>query len=623
MFPALLASLAILASPSASASSDVRDYAREPAVAAMALSPDGAFLAMPEQRGDRRVLAIRATRDLALQAVVDEGPNRYVEQFWWSSPRRVFLTLSEHRDGRAQRSLRPELLALDADGTHRTEGRGVVLDTLADSERDVLMMACGDDGCGSELRRVDSYDFAVGATVADLPYPATSILADARGRVRFAWGSDDDDRQRVYYRPSDDDEWELVNDERESRVEWEPLLVARDGRSAWIRSEFSNGPDGLLAFDLRTRTTRVALRHPRVDPAEWIISADARDLVGAWFLDGTPQALFVDAEAPAAQLARELAARHPGEFARVLESAEDGSRALVVVSSDRSPPRFELYERATDSLRPLAAPASPAATRPALPISFRARDGLQLAGQLVLPAGDGPFPLVLNPHGGPYGVIDSFGYDPLAQLLGRHGYAVLKLDFRGSGGHGRAFEEAGLREWGARMQDDLVDAVHWAVANGHADAARVCIVGASYGGYAALMGAARDRGLYACAVGESGVYDLALMHRAGDIRDSDYGRNYLERAIGSNARELARRSPVNRAAQVDVPVLLAWGDRDERVSPAHSRAMRAALRRAGNAPEVFHRRDEGHGFFDEGNRAEWYATLLAFLDEHIGSKTRS
>ncbi|HET7842834.1 MAG TPA: prolyl oligopeptidase family serine peptidase [Xanthomonadales bacterium] len=623
MFPALLSSLALLAGLSQVPSAEVREYAREPVASSMALSPDGAFVAMPERRGDRSVLAIRDARDLSLHGTVDEGPNSYVERFWWSSPRRVFVTLSEHRDGRAQRSMRPELLAFDADGTHRTEGRGVVLDTLADDERDVLMMACRDDGCDTGVSRVDSYDFARGAPVANLPYPATSILADARGRVRFAWGSDDADDQRVFFRPSDEDEWELVNDERESGVEWEPLLVARDGATAWIRSQFAKGPDGILAFDLRKRTTRVALRHPRVDPAEYILSADARDFVGAWFLDGSPQPRFLDADAPAARLARAIATRHPGEFARVMESAEDGSRALVVVSSDHAPPRFELYERASDSLRPISAAAGLHAPRPARPVSFRARDGLRIAGQLVLPRGDGPFPLVLNPHGGPYGVIDAWGYDGLAQLLASRGYAVLKVDFRGSGGRGRAFEQAGLREWGARMQDDLADAVHWAVAQGHADPARVCIAGASYGGYAALMGAARDRGLYACAVGESGVYDLALMHRAGDIRDTEYGRHYLERAIGTDPRELARRSPVTQAARIDVPVLLAWGDRDERVSPAHSRAMRAALRRAGNDPATFHRRNEGHGFFDEGNRAEWYATLVAFLDAHIGPKKRT
>lgn len=618
MLPALFLSLALLAG--SSDGNSVRDYAREPALASVALSPDGAFVAVPERRADRTVLLVRDAGTLALHAVIDEGANAFVERFWWSSPRRVFVTTSEHRDGRAQRSLRPELLAFDADGTHRTAGRGLVLDTLQDDDRDVLMMACGDDGCDSELRRVDSYDFARGDTVAELPFPATSILADHAGNVRFAWGSDDDDRQRVYYRARDDDEWELVNDERDSGVEWQPLLFARDGRSAWIRSQFVDGPDGVLAFDAGTRKSTLVLRHPHVDPAQYILAADGRELVGAWFVDGAPEARFIDARAPAARLALRIAARHPGELAYVLESAEDGSRAVVAVSGGDAPPRFELYDRASDTLRPLTGAEAPATTRTPRTVRFAARDGLALDAQLLLPEGEGPYPLVLNPHGGPYGTSDAWGWDGFAQLLAARGYAVMKVGFRGSSGRGRAFEQAGMREWGARMQDDLADAVHWAVGAGIADAGRVCIAGASYGGYAALMGAARDPGLYACAVGEAGVYDLALMHRAGDIRDSEYGRNYLERAIGSDPAELRARSPAAQASRITVPVLLGWGDRDERVAPAHSRAMRDALRRAGNAPRTFHRRNEGHGFFDERNRAAWYAEVVEFLDETIGPK---
>ena len=213
---------------------------------------------------------------------------------------------------------------------------------------------------------------------------------------------------------------------------------------------------------------------------------------------------------------------------------------------------------------------------------MKARDGLQLHGYVTRPAGDGPHAMVVMPHGGPYGVRDSWEFEPEVQLLANRGYAVLQINFRGSGGYSMDFQRAGYREWGGKMQDDLTDATRWAIEQKIAPADRICIYGASYGGYAALMGAvARAR-------------SVSLRHRlrrrlrpgadleSGDIPDSSWGRAYLQRTLGNDVANLRAHSPVYNAQSIKAPVLLIHG----KVGRARRVRARAAHEgRAGKEPE--------------------------------------
>src|SRR5690606_34719453 len=208
-------------------------------------------------------------------------------------------------------------------------------------------------------------------------------------------------------------------------------------------------------------------------------------------------------------------------------------------------------------------------------------------------------------------------FEEEAQMLAAAGYAVLQVNFRGSGGYGRAFREAGARQWGLAMQDDLTDATRWAIAEGIADPRRICIYGASYGAYAALMGAAREPDLYRCAAGYVGVYDLPMRARAlAGLAGS--GETWSEEWMGTDMTVLAQNSPVNLASRIKVPVLLAAGGQDERTPPEHTRKMERALQQAGVPVEAIYYPTEGHGFFLPANRKEYYGRLLAFLESHLG-----
>jgi len=256
------------------------------------------------------------------------------------------------------------------------------------------------------------------------------------------------------------------------------------------------------------------------------------------------------------------------------------------------------------------------------PISFKARDGLPLQGYLTVPHGSSGknLPLVLVPHGGPFWEMDQWGFDGDNQMLAEAGYAVLQVNFRGSGNHGRAFTRAGAREWGGKMQDDLTDATRWAVQQGVADPGRICIYGNSYGGYASLMGVAKEPGLYRCAAGYVGVYDLPMMHARGDVPGTRSGKTFLREWLGPKDK-LGDFSPNRLAGQIKVPVFLAAGGEDQRAPIEHSKMMERALIGAGVPVETLYYDSEGHGFYKDEHRREFYTRLLAFLSRNIGGAT--
>lgn len=621
--------LALVVVPWAGSAADslppVADFMRRPDYDLLSLSPDGNHLAARVQLKDRSAIAVLSMQDLSVVNRIGGARDTYIEEFLWVSPKRILMTFSTSVQNDAQRYMLPSLYAVDVDGANKANGQGLVIDPLVGDDRHVLMLGCdGVDraGCISEVRRVDVARFGRGEVVARSPLRNARFLADHDGEVRWTWATDEDDLQKLYYRADAKAEWIEINDEAVSGLERVPLQFSRDGRSTYLYAESAQGPARIERFDVATRASADVLRHPRVDPGRYILSADGLELVGAYYFDGLPKALFIDPVAPEAKLAGMLAAAFPGTYARVVDYSTDGRKALVLVESDRDPGSYYLFDRDSKKASFLVARMEwldPERMAPVEPIEFKARDGTVINGLLTRPAkrSKQPPPLVVMPHGGPHFVRDYWGFDAESQMLASRGYAVLRVDFRGSGGYGRAFELAGYGQWGRAMQDDITDATRWAIASGNADARRICLYGTSYGAYAALMGAIREPDLYRCAVGASGVYDLDLLTRWGDTQRHRSGERYLARTLGPDRSLRAQNSPARRAGEIKAALLLAHGGRDDRASPEHYRAMTRALDAAGKTYETYYRSYEGHGLFDEENSIEFAEALLAFLGRHL------
>jgi dipeptidyl aminopeptidase/acylaminoacyl peptidase len=257
------------------------------------------------------------------------------------------------------------------------------------------------------------------------------------------------------------------------------------------------------------------------------------------------------------------------------------------------------------------------------PISFTTRDGLEIEGYLTPPPGAGraSLPIVLNVHGGPWG-RNGWGYDPEAQWLANRGYACLQVNFRGSTGYGKKFLNAGNKEWGAKMHDDLVDAVKWAAEQGIADPERVAIYGGSYGGYAALVGAAFTPDLFRCAVDVVGPSNLITLIKTIPPYWSTLLATFQERVGNPETEEefLKSRSPLFFVDRIKVPLLIAQGANDPRVKQAESEQIVAAMREKGIDHEYLLFEDEGHGFARPENRLKFYAAAERFLAKHLGGR---
>jgi dipeptidyl aminopeptidase/acylaminoacyl peptidase len=628
---------------------EIDHYVRKDKFESIKLSPKGDYYAATVPLEDRTVLAIISRADNKLTGHFAMGKHTHVEDFWWVNDERVVISIAEKFGTLDRPGLTGELYAIDADGGNsdilvgqRVQGAGLgtkiqpkkvervaafLVDALPDHAKDIVIavMPFSDDPY-SRAERLDVYT-GRRSPIVRAPVRNADFITDNRGVVRFATGFGVDNVRKVYHRAGEGAEWKLVSDEAATGLKNFPIGFAEDDRIAYFEVETKEGPNAIVEFDSATGERKQLLRDDEVDPAHYIYRNGTSIPVGAFFMDGRPRTQFFDANSPEARLYRSLEATFEGHAVHVTSQTKDGSLALVQLVSDRNPGDFYLFDtvnKKADFLLSRAEWFDPAERAPMRPISLQARDGLALHGYLTVPHGadEKNLPLIVMPHGGPYGIQDVWTFNGDVQMLADAGYAVLQLNFRGSGGYGRAFTSAGARQWGLAMQDDVTDATRWAIREGIANANRVCIYGGSYGGYAALMGAAKEPDLYRCAVGYVGVYDLPTMHTQGDVQRRGSGETYIREWIGERA-DLGATSPNRLADRIKVPVFLAAGGKDERAPVEHTKMMEKALRNAGAAVEALYFDTEGHGFYLEKNRREYYTRLLAFLSRHLGGRSAS
>lgn len=334
-----------------------------------------------------------------------------------------------------------------------------------------------------------------------------------------------------------------------------------------------------------------------------------------------PQRIWL--KGPWIDVQRAVDAALPGRINRV--QGNPHGKVLVYSYSDTVRGEWYLLDREKSSIGLLASrslSSRDTESRPMETMQYSAKDGLNIPAFLTRPAdGARHSPLVVLIHGGPW-VRDYWGWDAEVQLLAAQGYAVFQPQFRGSSGFGKKFEEASYGQWGLAMQDDITAGVQHLIAQGIADPKRICIVGASYGGYAALWGLVKTPELYQCGASFAGVTDIT--HMTDDHSDragSKIARAVQLKRIGeaiADPRQAEQVSPLKQAGRIRAPVLLVHGELDKRVPISHGLKMKEALEREGKQVEWLKFEDEGHGFNYIDNQRAYYKTLLAFLDKHIG-----
>ncbi len=458
--------------------------------------------------------------------------------------------------------------------------------------------------------------------VADVGERDLSYLLQHDGKPRFAFGVGDDLNQIAFKRDMDRDQWEPLPKAALGK-HFVPLVFTPDNQAFYLRFSADGGPEALMRESMITgeRTVISAAKEGNIDLIQYS-EKDSQPFAVASSI-GEPNIIYIDEASPDAILHKDLSKQFPGQYIQFASSSTDGSKLLFIVRSDREPGEYYLLNRKTKkaeflvALRP-AIDASRMAVRK--PINFKSRDGLRLSGYLTVPneQSSAKVPLILLPHGGPQGISDKWFYDSDAQFLASRGYAVLQVNYRGSGGRGSKFIGSGDGQWATGMQQDLIDGVKWTIAEGIVDPARVCVYGGSFGAYAAMMTSVQEPDMFKCAVGYAGLYDLPLLLTGDNAKESKRVFNFFAKVVGTDIELLKKDSPTSLADKIKVPVLLVHGDQDTTTPPAQAEAMRAALTKAGKPFEWMMVPKEGHGFYAEKNRLAFYEKLEAFFAKHLG-----
>jgi dipeptidyl aminopeptidase/acylaminoacyl peptidase len=624
--------ISILVAQAASANEarplSVESFLRPPTVESIRMSPDGKLLSFVSSDGNSGTIAILDATTLKVVRGWKLADDNFADNVEWIDDERfVFQVSFDFQDfdvGQARtdglflldRTLdRPRKFKLDYD-----ESFSVV---LADADTPPKVLIEGYEGSSAAAYELD-VESGDRAKLAKAPaHMGGSFVFDRQGKVRYFVGVNKKRERTVLQR--DGDEWATLHVghvEEGGRV---PVGVAgRDG-TAYFVNQTPAGTNGIEFFDPSDASFRWLSKDPIYDVEDLVFSPGDEPLVAVRYESQRPTFHFPEPKHPDAPVYRLLMTSFPGNVVDFIDVSRDRRLILLRTYNDRDPGTIYLFDREKTQARVLVRVRDwidPDRMVEQRPIRFKARDGLEIDGYLWVPsgnAGEQP-PLVVRPHGGPHGIRDTWRFDDEAQLLASRGFAVLSVNFRGSGGYGPAFRKRGYRQWGGTMIDDITDATRWVVAEGHADPARICIFGASYGAFAAMMSAAREPDLYRCAAGLSGVYHLPTM-QAGDGRRSTWMKNYFADVYPETDEERERQSPSSQAGAIRAAVLLAHGNRDDTTPLRQYHRMSRALERAGNPAEVkIFRSREGHGFAKREHQQDFYEQLLWFFDKHIGAR---
>lgn len=617
-------------------------FSRDAEYANPRLSPTADYVAVDTLEGDHRVMSlVKLTGTPERHVFKFEGNedrwgnlvNKEPYAITWSDDARLIIFEGYDYGRFGTKFSSGNVYAIDADASHQEQLFGYVNDSsnfrarLKDEGTPFLMKALPDSkgqalfyfmpwtkANSKTITSVYRVDTHSGSRQQVESFPdSVSVAADNAGVARVNIRYDLQDKQIVQYRPTPASAWTAM-----------PASLAGSALGVWFFDPDNNiayvevsdhgEPAQLYRMNFSAGTREKLAGQPAQEVADFERAGRLGPPVVLRYDAGKPKIDYLDPKSPWAQLHSGLMKAFPGELVSFIDVSRDENKVLFSTFSDRDPGTFYLFDRTTNKPSMLFKAREwiePAKMSPTMPIEFKNRGGDTLNAFLTIPQGKpGAHPMVVMPHGGPFGISDSWGFDDDAQFLASLGYAVLQVNYRGSGMRGNSFMESGYRQWGVGIQDDIADAVKHAISLGMADPGKVCIYGASFGGYSAMMNPIRNPGMYKCAIGYAGVYDLKQLYEGKD--GSRQGRSFFSRTMG-DAMLQADQSPVTQVAKLDVPILLIHGKSDQTAPFEQFRIAESALSHAGKTYETLVKADEGHGFYKVANQEEAYNRMKAFL----------
>ncbi len=610
----------------------------------MEISPDGKHLAVIYDTGNSNTLAIMDTGLTEIKAKINFGEFMRIDgNIMWPRNDRFILSYSKFVGYLDTKGSNPIYVAYDLDGKNgrqltvpqRTWYR-IISMLPSDPTKILVTKSHWADQGQTKLWTID-VDRGKESYIGGEPRGAQSIIADSNGIPRFATAYEEEEDDAIgkgkitfFVKQTPTSEWRKVSlpDLYQQGTRISLLGFNADNTIAYVSSDIKTKVPSIYAVDLATLKSTLIHEETVADiGGRGELYNGALETVA--FSRDYNRMVFLSEDSEMKTIMTQLYATFgiddTSSNMRITSFTEDGNQLVFNISSDRDPGVFYLFNRGLDgsspSIRELAVAKreiDPNLMAPMTPIKFTSRDGIELRGYKVIPiTGEAPYPMVQIIHGGPHGPRDYWGWNREAQFLASRGYAVVMVNFRGSGGYGDAFERSGYQEWGGKMINDMTDATMWMVENGYADKDRLCVYGGSYGGYGTLQSLVREPDLYKCGIGYVGVYDLFEMKKAGDIPKRESGRKFLDQVLGTDEKRMREFSPALNVEKIKAELFIAHGSDDVRVPMEQYESLSENLKRIGK-PYISMIRDEGHGYQKDKNKYDFYSQMERFLAEHIG-----
>jgi dipeptidyl aminopeptidase/acylaminoacyl peptidase len=602
----------------------LRDFFKNPQTTGYELSPSGNLIGFLKPVDSRLNIFVQAKSGGDAKQIT-QVKDRDIRSFFWKGDK-YLLFLKDNGgdenfhlyvtqiDGTGQRDLTP------FDGV-----RAEVIDDLEDHPTDLLV------ALNQRNKEVfDAYRLNVETgelkMVAENPGNIASWSTDHDGNIRVATTTDGVNTS-LLYRKTESAPWKTVitTNFKES---FTPQFFTFDNKALYGVSNIGRDKAAVVEFDPESgKETQVLFERPDVDVSGLNYSKKRKVITSASFTTWKEERKYFDPVSEA--LYDSLTGKLPGYDIYIVSANKEEDTFIVRTITDRSLGAFYLYDSKSGALTKIA-DRNPWLKEDELaemkPVEYAARDGLIIHGYLTVPKGKPAknLPIVVNPHGGPW-VRDDWGFNPEVQFLANRGFGVLQMNYRGSTGYGRKFWEAGFRQWGQSMQDDITDGVKWLVDQGIADPKRVAIYGGSYGGYAVLAGLTKTPDLYAAGVDYVGVSNLFTFMKTVP----PYWKPFLDmmyEMVGNPEKDQAlfeQNSPALNAEKIKTPLFVAQGAKDPRVNINESNQIVDALKKRGIDVEYMVKQDEGHGFHNEENRFSFYEAMEQFLEKYLVNGSRS
>jgi dipeptidyl aminopeptidase/acylaminoacyl peptidase len=596
----------------------MEDFFKNPEKVRLELSPGGNYLSWMEPWKSRMNVVVKnmVTGDIKRVTAATE---RSIYGYIWANDDRIIYVMDKGGDENTR------LYGVNFDGSNQIEFTPYenvkcdIVDELRDDPEHIIFQMNKRNQEIFDIFRLN-INTGVMTQIAENPGNVSTWMTDHDGKLRLAT-TIDGVNTGILYRKTEESEWKEIAsyDFKEGAS---PLLFTFDNNSLFVTSNVGRDKNALFEYDLETgKEGKLLFEHTEVDVNYLMHSKKRKVLTGAYYVTDKRHFHFFDEFRKKIQDFMDL--NFP-EYENGVTSFDKHEKKCVFYSgSDRTYGTYyylDLEKWEYEKLFDLAPWLNENELAEVKPIKYRSRDGLTINGYLTLPKGKEHknLPVVINPHGGPW-ARDQWGFNPEIQFLVNRGYAVLQMNFRGSTGYGKKFWEASFKHWGLTMQEDITDSVNWIIEEGIADPKKIAIYGGSYGGYATLMGIVKDPDLYAAAIDYVGVSNMfTFLETIPPYWEQ--ARQMFYEMIGdpvNDAEQFKITSPALNSEKIKTPLLVVQGANDPRVKKNESDQMVEALKKRGVEVEYIVKDNEGHGFYNEENRFDFYRAMEKFLEKHI------